>query len=125
MRHSAVLTALLALLFVGSGSASAIGGKMTWFDDTGYGACGTRIDAGSQNLVAVPKSWFSNPNNPNNDPVCRKSVRVTYKGKSVTVPVRDMCPSCDRAHVDLSKPAFRSLANLDLGVVGVTWEFVG
>ncbi|GLZ36013.1 hypothetical protein Lesp02_82000 [Lentzea sp. NBRC 105346] len=124
MRQGAVLTALLALLFVGSGSASAIGGKMTWYNDKGYGACGTRIDASSQNLAAVPKAWFTS-SNPNNDPVCRKSVRVTYKGKSVTVPVRDMCPSCDRSHVDLSVPAFRSLANLDLGVVGVTWEFVG
>ena len=46
--------------------------------------------------------------------------------KTITVPVRDMCPSCARTHLDLSKPAFGALADHDLGnVSGVTWEFVG
>lgn len=126
MRFTAVLSALVVFLFPGFGTASAAqNGNMTWYDDSGYGACGTQINAKTQMLVAVPKSWFTN-SNPNKDPICKKSVRVTYKGKTITVPVRDMCPSCARTHLDLSKPAFGALANHDLGnVSGVTWDFVG
>ncbi|WP_394847629.1 RlpA-like double-psi beta-barrel domain-containing protein [Pendulispora brunnea] len=100
-------------------------GKITWYTDKGYGACGTKIDASSQNLAAVSSKWFSSSNR-NNDPVCKGvSVRVSYNGKSITVPVVDECPSCDREHVDLSLPAFSALADPDDGVVqGVTWSFV-
>lgn len=124
MRITAVLTALAAMFFFGTGSASAVSGNMTWYNDKGYGACGTPIDASSQNLVAVSKQWFTSAN-PNKDPLCKRSVKVSYKGKSITLPIRDMCPGCAKGHIDLSKPAFQSLAPLGLGNVPVTWEFVG
>jgi len=126
------LVAAVALLVLGAGTAAAalpIGesrtGSMTWYDDAGYGACGTRIDASTQDLVAVPYSWWTAAN-PNQDPLCAGiSVQVTYNGRTVTVPVRDKCPSCDASHIDLSRTAFQRLAPLDLGVVnGITWKFV-
>jgi len=50
---------------------------------------------------------------------------VTYNGRTITVPVRDKCPSCDATHIDLSQPAFAQLAPLSVGVVnGITWQFV-
>ncbi|MBZ4323949.1 cysteine/serine endopeptidase inhibitor [Streptomyces huiliensis] len=100
-------------------------GKMTYYNDRGYGACGTPIDASSQDLVAIPAAWWTTPN-PNNDPLCRGvSVEVSYNGKTIRVPVRDKCPSCDRTHIDLSQTAFGKLAPLDRGVVnGITWKFV-
>ncbi|MFI6449840.1 cysteine/serine endopeptidase inhibitor [Kitasatospora sp. NPDC050543] len=124
--------AAAALTVLGAGTAAAaipvnkpMTGKMTYYDDAGFGACGTRINASSQLLVAVSHTWWTSAN-PNRDPLCRGiSVKVTYKGRSITVPVRDKCPSCDSKHIDISKPAFAKLAPLGLGMVdGITWQFV-
>ncbi|WP_395297402.1 cysteine/serine endopeptidase inhibitor [Kitasatospora hibisci] len=124
--------AAAALIALTAGSASAaipinkpMSGKATYYNDAGYGACGTRINAANQMLVAVPHSWWTAAN-PNNDPLCKGiSVKVTYQGKTVTVPVKDKCPSCDSTHIDLSQPAFARLAPLGKGVItGITWQFV-
>ncbi|MGW3039739.1 cysteine/serine endopeptidase inhibitor [Kitasatospora sp. NPDC001159] len=124
--------AAAALIALTAGSASAaipinkpMTGKATYYTDAGYGACGTQINASTQMLVAVPHTWWTSAN-PNNDPLCKGiSVKVTYQGKTVTVPVKDQCPSCDSTHIDLSQPAFAKLAPLDKGVInGLTWQFV-
>ena len=100
-------------------------GKMTFYNDVGFGACGTQINAATENLVAVSFTWWTTAN-PNNDPICQGiSVRVTVNGRTITVPVKDKCPSCDATHIDLSQAAFQQLAPLDQGVVnGITWQFV-
>ncbi|MFH8384083.1 cysteine/serine endopeptidase inhibitor [Kitasatospora sp. NPDC018058] len=124
--------AAAALIALTAGSASAaiplnkpMTGKATYYTDAGYGACGTQINASTQMLVAVPHTWWTSAN-PNNDPLCKGiSVKVTYQGKTITVPVKDQCPSCDSTHIDLSQPAFAKLAPLDKGVInGLTWQFV-
>ncbi|MFE2914150.1 cysteine/serine endopeptidase inhibitor [Kitasatospora indigofera] len=124
--------AALALVALGAGTAGAaipvnqpMTGKATYYDDSGYGACGTQINAATQLLVAVPYSWWTTAN-PNNDPLCKGiSVKVSYGGKTLTVPVRDKCPSCDSTHIDLSRPAFATFAPLGQGVInGITWQFV-
>lgn len=99
-------------------------GNMTWYDDSGFGACGQPIDAATQDLVAVSHEWWTT-DNPNDDPICGLSVQVTYNDKTITVPVKDKCPSCEATHLDLSKSAFQQLAPLDQGnVQGITWMFV-
>ncbi|MDQ1295868.1 MAG: hypothetical protein QG608_3755 [Actinomycetota bacterium] len=100
-------------------------GKATYYNDAGYGACGTRIDANSQMLVAVSHTYWTTAN-PNVDPLCSGiSVEVTYGGTTLTLPVVDKCPSCDAGHLDLSLPAFERLADPAKGVLtGVTWKFV-
>ncbi|MFI9722064.1 cysteine/serine endopeptidase inhibitor [Streptomyces sp. NPDC052396] len=127
-----ILAAAVTGIALGAGPAAAgvpigqpMSGKMTYYTDRGYGACGTPIDASSQDLVAVPAAWWTSAN-PNNDPLCQGiSVEVSYNGRTVRVPVRDKCPSCDRTHIDLSQPAFARLAPLDRGVInGITWKFV-
>ncbi|HEY2699843.1 MAG TPA: cysteine/serine endopeptidase inhibitor [Pseudonocardiaceae bacterium] len=101
-----------------------INGNSTYYNDAGYGACGTPIDASSQLLVAVPTAYWTTAN-PNNDPLCQGvSVQVTYNGTTITVPVEDKCPTCDSGHIDLSQPAFEELADTGLGNIPVTWEFV-
>ncbi|MFI1798061.1 cysteine/serine endopeptidase inhibitor [Streptomyces sp. NPDC020379] len=133
LRYAApVLVAAVTGIALGAGPAAAdvpigqsMSGKTTYYTDKGYGACGTPIDATSQDLVAVPASWWTSTN-PNNDPLCKGiSVEVSYQGKTIRVPVKDKCPSCDRTHIDLSKTAFQKLAPLDKGVInGITWKFV-
>ncbi|MCP2262190.1 Rare lipoprotein A (RlpA)-like double-psi beta-barrel [Streptoalloteichus tenebrarius] len=127
----AVLAAAVALPLTLSGTAEAsipfgkeIKGKATYYDDSGYGACGTRINADREMLVAVPAAYWTT-SNPNKDPLCKNvSVEVTYKGKTIKVPVKDQCPSCDSKHIDLSRAAFARLADTDLGRIDVTWKFV-
>jgi chitodextrinase len=125
----AVATAAIGLGAAPAHAAIPVGqprtGSMTYYNDAGYGACGTQIDASSQYLVAVSAAWFTSAN-PNNDPLCNRiSVQVTYNGRTITVPVMDECPSCDANHIDLSEPAFAELAPTSLGVVnGITWQFV-
>ncbi|MFD4641863.1 cysteine/serine endopeptidase inhibitor [Lentzea sp. NPDC058436] len=117
------LASAAVLSFVFSGTASAVSGTASWYNDAGYGACGTQINAGTQMLVAAPAALWTTPN-PNNDPLCRKSIRVTYNGKTITVPIKDKCPSCASNKIDLSQPAFSSLANTSVGIINVTWQIV-
>lgn len=122
---------LLLFLFIGLVCADIpwnvpYNGDFTYYTDSGYGACGWQINAATQNLVAISYQWFTSAN-PNNDQFCTNNVcvRVDYNGKSVTVPVADKCPSCDKYHLDLSETAFQQLAPLSVGhVYGATWQFV-
>ncbi|SMC88845.1 cysteine/serine endopeptidase inhibitor [Lentzea albidocapillata] len=113
--------AVLSLVF--SGTASAVNGTASYYNDAGYGACGTRINAATELLVAAPAALWTTPN-PNNDPLCRKSIRVTHNGRTITVPIKDKCPSCASNKIDLSQPAFSRLADTSLGIISVTWQIV-
>lgn len=123
------VAATLPLLLAGTASADIpigqpVSGNATYYDDAGYGACGTQIDAATQLLVAAPAAYWTTPN-PNDDPLCQGiSIQVTYGGTTITVPVVDKCPTCDAGHIDLSRPAFAALADTDLGTILVTWQFV-
>lgn len=55
-------------------------GHFTYYSDGHFGACGDLIDAGSQQLAAVGPDWFTSTN-PNEDPVCKKCLKVEYEGK--------------------------------------------
>lgn len=55
--------------------------EFTYYNDSGYGACGTQINAATQILAAVSHTQWT-ASNPNNDPLCKKCVQVTYKGKT-------------------------------------------
>ncbi|WP_311314950.1 cysteine/serine endopeptidase inhibitor [Streptomyces naphthomycinicus] len=106
-------------------SDQTISGRMTYYNDSGYGACGSVVDAASEDLVAVSHEWWTSAD-PNQDRLCRGvDVQVSYEGKTITVPVKDMCPSCTADHIDLSQTAFQKLAPLEKGLVtGITWKFV-
>lgn len=55
---------------------------------------------------------------------CGNRLRINYKGKSVTVRVVDYCQGCSNTAIDLTKGAFKRLANLDVGVLhgaSVNW----
>ncbi|MEU2736945.1 cysteine/serine endopeptidase inhibitor, partial [Streptomyces sp. NPDC007095] len=136
IRNRIIAGGVVALVAVALGGASwaladnAVGtqdisGEMTYYNDSGYGACGTVVNAANQDLVAVSHEWWTSAD-PNQDRLCRGvSVQVTYNGKTITVPVKDMCPSCAAGHIDLSQSAFQKLAPLEKGLVkGITWKFV-
>lgn len=55
--------------------------------------------------------------------MCGKTLDVTrVGGKTVTVVVADLCPSCGGDnYLDLSEGAFTSIATKDEGMVDITW----
>ncbi|WP_345433585.1 cysteine/serine endopeptidase inhibitor [Actinoallomurus vinaceus] len=125
------MAAAMALPLLAQGTAHAdipfgqtMNGNATYYNDAGYGACGTQVNAATEMLVAVPAAYWTTAN-PNNDPLCTGvSVEVTYNGRTIKVPVKDKCPSCSSTHIDLSYPAFAQLADPNLGNIPLTWKFV-
>lgn len=69
------VTALLYALF-----GLALAADLTWYNDVGYGACGTQIDPNTQMLAAISHLRWTTAN-PNNDPLCKLCVTVSYNGK--------------------------------------------
>lgn len=46
---------------------------------------------------------------------CGDNLRINYRGKSVKVRVIDYCEGCSSTAIDLTKGAFKRLANLSVG----------
>ncbi|KAI0790247.1 loosenin, partial [Irpex lacteus] len=93
--------------------------------EPGLGACGTQSKS-SDHIVAVSNQFFNsfpgagaNPNKFN--PICGKTLTVSFKGKSTKIKVVDSCPGCGLLDLDLSPAAFNDLASPDLGRIQVTW----
>ncbi|QRO00610.1 RlpA-like double-psi beta-barrel domain-containing protein [Archangium violaceum] len=99
-------------------------GELAYYNDAGYGACGTQINAAAQELASVSHVYWTAAS-ASKDPLCKKCARVTYNGKTITVPVKDKCPGCGPATIDLSLPAFQKLAHPDVGrAKGASWSIV-
>jgi len=108
----------------GASGPSYSNGDFTFYNDASLGACGAPIDASSQMLVSISHTLFTSAN-PNKDPLCLKCVEVTYKGKSIKVPIKDKCMGCEAPHIDLSQPAFTQFVPTGVGhVYGASWKVV-
>ncbi|KAK6821784.1 RlpA-like double-psi beta-barrel-protein domain-containing protein-containing protein [Apiospora arundinis] len=102
--------------------ARAKSGDMTYYD-AGLGACG-RTNNNQDSIVALPFSYFK-ASNPNQDPMCGKKIKISYKGKSKTVTVVDKCAGCSGNSIDVTPKVFTDLVGgLGAGRVQVTWDFV-
>ena len=90
----------------------------------GYTACGTKH--GDEDLIAALPFHFWTTPNPNKDPMCTKSVRVTnpQNGKTVTVRIQDKCQGCKGDDIDLSLGAFRQINDPAVGRFKANWIFV-
>ncbi|AEO59689.1 hypothetical protein MYCTH_2119829 [Thermothelomyces thermophilus ATCC 42464] len=100
-------------------------GRFTYYNP-GLGACGHSNGDGDL-VVALSHADFdpSTPNgNPNNNPLCGRRLRASYAGRSVDVTVVDRCVACNSGDLDLSPAAFQALADLSVGVIGGTWNWI-
>ncbi|AEO68335.1 uncharacterized protein THITE_52547 [Thermothielavioides terrestris NRRL 8126] len=108
-----------------TGEAASTSGRFTYYNP-GLGACGyTNTD--SDYVVALSHADFdpSTPNgNPNENPLCGKKLRAAYNGKTVDVTVVDRCVACNSGDLDLSPAAFSALADLSVGVLQGTWNWL-
>ncbi|KAI5123766.1 hypothetical protein M0805_000355 [Coniferiporia weirii] len=113
----------------GGSSESYLNGQQSGdgtFYAVGLGACGV-TNVPSDKIAAVSHLLFDTfPGydgvNPNNNPVCGKSITATYGGKSVTVTVEDRCTGCAITDLDFSTSAFDELGAESIGRLhGMTW----
>ncbi|KAH7103657.1 Non-catalytic module family EXPN protein [Auriculariales sp. MPI-PUGE-AT-0066] len=88
-------------------------GRATWFN-VGLGSCG-KTDNDNDFIVAL------NPGKTRGH--CDRWIHVKKGNKEVYAKVRDTCPSCAPAAIDLSPAAFKKLGTLDAGVLNITWTF--
>ncbi|KLO11969.1 hypothetical protein SCHPADRAFT_941616 [Schizopora paradoxa] len=102
-------------------------GDATFFEP-GLGACG--ITNGPNDFIAAASHQMFDTfpgatANPNNNPICGKSVTASVNGHSVTVTITDRCAGCGGlGDLDFSPAAFQQLAPLSVGrIPGMTYVF--
>ncbi|CAH7677119.1 RlpA-like double-psi beta-barrel-protein domain-containing protein-containing protein [Phakopsora pachyrhizi] len=110
---------------LGRRQANLKGMGQATFYTPGLGACG-ETHTESEMVVAISKDLFQSlggaSSNPNQNPVCGKTVTASYQGKSCSVKIIDLCMSCAQGDLDLSPAAFKQLSDLSAGrISGVTW----
>ena len=109
-------------------------GRMTYYGDGGdcpsniaLPACGF-VDFNTKYYVAMNfhqyDSTLINSSNPNDAKVCNTCIKITYDNKSVIGKVIDKCPVCPEGAIDVSRTIFKKFADLDVGVIDVSWETV-
>lgn len=106
-------------------SAVQTGGFATFFYQNGVaGACGT-VHKDTDLIAAIDGDRYGNLGARSS--LCGKKVKITNpkNQKTVTVTIADACPTCKNGNsIDLSVSAFKNIATLDEGMVGITWSFV-
>lgn len=101
-------------------------GNFGFYEEKGDGACGYPIDAAREYLVAIGREWFTS-SNLKNDTYCtsKACVEIENNGKSIMLAILDLCPTCTKNDLELSKKAFAKLADLtEVRVQNAKWFFV-
>lgn len=106
---------------VASGSSPTYTGDITYYDTTGYGACGWINDGTVENVIALPFEFMGLLSNSN--PYCGKMVTITLGSASVVAKVVDKCMGCTGMSIDLSHHAFDTLHSEGVGRTTATWSF--
>lgn len=115
----------------GSGSGVSGEGEITYYA-VGLGACGYD-DSGAddtENIVAMPIEMWTAVSSATNyglgmpaHPWCDKTITIRANGKSVQAKIRDNCPGCSGASIDVTPHAFLALfGSLDGGRENVEWS---
>lgn len=100
-----------------SQSSGGSSGTVTYFYQGGNpGACGS-VNSDSAYIAAVSPSQYGGGS------ACGRNIRISANGKSITVRVADLCPSCSYGHIDLSTGAFSALGSFGAGVLNTQWSW--
>ncbi len=103
-----------------------VGGRATFYDFNGIGACGLPFANPANALIAAV-------NEPDyaGSAFCGRCLRVTGPRGTVIVQAVDLCPYAgneqwcgDSGHLDLSRAAFAAVADPVWGVVAIDWETI-
>ncbi len=93
-------------------------GIATYYDADGTGACS--FDPSPNDLMVAAM----NADDYNNAAVCGEFVQVSGPKGTIMIRIVDLCPECKSGHLDLSQHAFAQIADLQLGIVSITWQVV-
>ncbi|KAF2479910.1 hypothetical protein BDY17DRAFT_302905, partial [Neohortaea acidophila] len=107
-----------------SPSGSIHTGDITYYAP-GLGSCGITNSA-SDHIVALAADMMTpmNPPNPNDNPLCGRSITISYGGKTAVATIEDTCPGCSGASLDLTPSLFQIFEPLAVGrVSGVEWWY--
>ncbi|KAJ3162213.1 hypothetical protein HK101_000756 [Irineochytrium annulatum] len=100
-------------------------GRGTYYTpDNGIGACGESL--GNYDMIAaISMATFNSLGDNYSNPTCHKRVTVTNQanGKSLEVKIMDSCEACENGSLDLSYGAFQQIADLELGVIDIKWNW--
>nr|POF00920.1 papain inhibitor [Quercus suber] len=99
-------------------------GDLTYFTD-GLGACG-QTSGPDDPIVALSEALFDpqTPNgNPNNNPLCGRTLTAFNGDASIVLTVVDRCTGCAMYDLDTTQAAFSQLADPSLGRVPITWSW--
>lgn len=131
MQPTTILTTLTALAALTTAQPThqlhaavekrAHSGKLTYYTP-GMGSCGV-TNSNTDMIVAVSPSVFGTYPNPNNSPLCQKSITITCpNGKKIKADVKDRCAGCGVDDLDVSPAVFEVCGSLDLGTMKVDWD---
>jgi len=110
-------TALATGVFVGNA-------RLTYSSSAGHGACGPLVNHHQGMSVGVAPNYWTH-SNPNQDPICKQCIDVTYNGQTLNLPVNDKYMGGKANELMLSEPAFRKLAKSSYPweLNGASWKF--
>jgi expansin (peptidoglycan-binding protein) len=115
----------VALLVQNGGSAACAApptgnerhqGKATFYDLGGLGNCSFTGAPDDDLYVALGNAEYSSA------AACGSYLDVTGPKGSVRVKVVDRCPECEEGHLDLSRTAFKRIADEVQGIVPITYK---
>ncbi|KAJ7838184.1 riboflavine-aldehyde-forming enzyme [Mycena olivaceomarginata] len=89
-------------------------GDATWYLPDG--ACGAPMQ-NSDFIVALSSAHYQSGAH------CWQHLDIQYNGKHIDVTIGDLCVGCGTDSIDLSQGAFATLADLDVGVIPIQWNF--
>lgn len=116
-------TSTIAAAVLAVTASASYSGRMTYYDPSvGYGSCGAVYQPSDFIVALDPSLWTSA--NPNADPLCGRTIAITYNGVTTNAKVTDKCPSCAAGAIDVSQAVFESFASTSVGVLQVSWDFV-
>jgi expansin (peptidoglycan-binding protein) len=93
-------------------------GVATYYDATGAGACSFDASPNDLDVAAMDAPEW------NGSAPCGECVSVQGPKGNVTVRIVDLCPGCEKGHLDLSQQAFAKIADVSAGRVPITWTVV-
>ncbi|KAL1935730.1 hypothetical protein VTP01DRAFT_4870 [Rhizomucor pusillus] len=109
----------------GDSNKSTFKGTGTWFipstEGGSEGACEVNNEDDAK-IVALNAEQYGDSSSKSK--WCGKKVKITAGGKSATATITDECPECDYGDLDLTTAVFKELADLDEGVIDITWKVV-
>jgi len=93
-------------------------GQGTYFYP-GDGHCGG-WNTDKDPIVAISTQIYDNGNN------CGQWIEITNtdNGQVAYGQVRDSCPSCAEGSLDMSPAVFEQLADLSVGVISISWNYM-